>query len=99
MGTRNRTTLHWRTPNHAHHAVPSRPASRASGSRPGPVSAGSASATVEGVDLVAEVAHHDVALELQRRREVAGLLGEVAVDDGELPDRLGLGDRPVRVVD
>src|SRR6478735_2296995 len=89
IGTRKRTTLHWSTPNHASHARPSTAA--ANGPEVG--RAGSAlvaalgSATVEGVDLVLEVTHHDVALELQGRGEVAGLLGEVRVEDRELADR------------
>src|SRR5690349_14450065 len=43
---------------------------------------------VQLLHLVLEVAHHDVALELQARGEVAVLLGEVALEDRELADRL-----------
>src|SRR5215207_475451 len=110
IGTSNRTTLHWRAANQASHAaprttaaievvlrlaeVPTVGAAAGAAARPG-----AASATVERVDLVLEVAHDDIALELQGRGEVAGRLGEVTLEQGELADRLGLGDRGVGLVD
>ncbi|PBG68886.1 hypothetical protein BGU98_00840, partial [Clostridioides difficile] len=45
--------------------------------------------------VVGVVLHHHVALELQRRGEVAALLGEVVLEDRELADRLRLADRLV----
>src|SRR4051812_19473242 len=53
---------------------------------------------VQRLDVVVECAHHDSALELEGRGELAGLFGPVDRKDRELADRLGPGHRGVRVV-
>ena len=57
------------------------------------------SAEVERLDLLARLAHHDASLQLQAGRELPALLGPLTGQDGELPDRLGLRDRLVGLVD
>src|SRR5699024_10866716 len=64
----------------------------------GPGSARGLPARVDLLDDRCEVLDDHVALQLQRRREVAVLLGEVRVDDLEGTDRLGPGDGPVGAV-
>ena len=54
---------------------------------------------VERGDLVALLAHHDVALELEAGRQLPALLGPLVAAGSELADRLGLGDRLVGVLD
>ena len=54
---------------------------------------------VERFDLGGELLGDDLALDLQRRRQLAGVLGEVDGQDAELADRLGLGHRLVGVLD
>src|SRR5690625_358762 len=53
----------------------------------------------KGIDVVAELPHDDVALELQSRGDVTGFLGPVERQDGELANRLRTRHRRVRVVD
>src|SRR5699024_10896411 len=65
----------------------------------GPGSARGLPARVDLLDDRCEVLDDHVALQLQRRREVAVLLGAVRVDDLEGTDRLGPGDGPVGAVD
>jgi hypothetical protein len=48
-------------------------------------------AAVEGVEAVGVLLVDDVALDLQRRRQLAGLLAEVVVEDEEALDLLDLG--------
>src|ERR1700722_19588971 len=47
---------------------------------------------VEGVDVRGEVLGHHAPADLERRRQVAVLLGEVDGEDPEPADRLGPGD-------
>ena len=54
---------------------------------------------VERLDVVGELLGHHLALDLQRRRQLAGVLGEVDRQDAELADRLGLRHRLVGVLD
>ena len=54
---------------------------------------------VERLDVAGELLGDHLALDLQRRRQLAGVLGEVDRQDAELADRLGLGHRLVGVLD
>src|SRR5437763_13125044 len=54
---------------------------------------------VDGRYLIGVPLEHQVPLDLQGGRDLAGLLGPVPAEDPELPDGLGPGDREVGVVD
>ena len=73
------------------------PLSRRSG-QPGVRRSDSASALVEGVDVRGEVLGHHAPADLEGRREVAVLLGEIDREYPEPADRLGPGHRLVGVV-
>src|SRR5699024_12099857 len=62
-----------------------------------PIWAGSAA--VERLDRIGVGVEHHVALELERRGDLAALLGEVHRQDAELLDRLGVADLGVGVLD
>src|SRR6201999_4680687 len=53
---------------------------------------------VQGLDIGGELLGEDRALDAELGRQVPLLLGEVAVEYSELPDRLRPGHRLVRVV-
>src|SRR5258708_952371 len=53
---------------------------------------------VNGLDIGCEVLRDHVPADLERRREVAVVLGEVRAQDAEAPDGLGAGHRLVGVV-